>query len=1401
MKIKSGLLLFLLLITAAIELQGARERYVRFENISLAHGLSQILVNAITQDAQGFMWFGTQDGLNRYDGYNFEIFKYNPTIPGSLADNHIRSLFTDKNGTLWIGTYSGGLDKFDSQKETFIHYRHDPSDPASLSNNEVRAIFQDLAGELWIGTWGGGLNKFNREEQNFTRYRHDAEDPSSISHNMIRDICEDNKGMLWVGTYGGGLNRMNRETGDFRHFMHQRDNPDSLSINYINCICETRAGVLWIGTDGGGLDRWNPGKETFTHFRHEPNNPYSLNHNIVTFIHEDKDGWLWIGTDGGGVDIYDPLNDIFTHHTHEKENVNSLNHDRAVTIYNDDTEMLWLGTHGGINIYDPERLRFYHFTNPTDSLNQRDIRAIYESRNGYIWIGTYGAGLARYNRHTGTYKYYTHNALKAFGLSDNHVFAILEDGKGIIWVGTMRGGLNAFNTKTGKFKNFRHDAHIPESLSHDRVRCLYEDSLGRLWVGTQGGGLNRFSRNTQTFTHYHHNPTQACGLSNNRVFAIRESHDGRLWLGTFGGGLNRFDPSTENFECFRHQPENPNSLSNNRVTCLHEDKKGILWAGTDGGGLSRFDPRKNLWKRYLHEDGLPNNVVCGILEDNKGNLWLSTNKGLSKYNPVTETFFNYGEKDGLQNIEFNLSAFHQSSRTGEMFFGGINGINSFFPSTIRPNPNIHPVVLTGFRKFNKEIHLGKAISRIEEIQLSHADNFFSFEFVSPEYRNPGKNLYAYRLDGFDREWIPSGTRRYANYTNVPAGGYVFKVKSWNQEGGESETSVKIRVAPPFWQKWWFFILGPAALFLLVFTFNQIKTSTIRKKNRQLEELITQLNQEVSDRKQTELMQSILYQIAEKALSEVDFDELYRFIHESISRLMDAGNFYIALHNAEENVINLPYFVDEVDDYQGKTIKASRGLTEYVITKGKSLLVTDGECEEMMANGEVELVGSPSQIWLGVPLKFKNEILGAMVVQHYSNPKAYTEKDRAMLEFVSGQITAVIHRKRQEAEKIALKEKLVLSEKMEAIGRLAGGVAHDLNNVLSAIVSYPELLLMKLPKDSPHRKPLTAMHQSGQRAAAIVQDLLTLARRSVDVKEVLNWNDIITKHLATPEFARFRGRYPGVELEVRLDEELLNIEGSPVHLGKALLNLCYNAAEASPGGGVITITTSNLFQEKAFKKFDIGNYVVLTITDTGVGIARKDIKRIFEPFYTRKEMGLSGTGLGMAVVWNTVSDHNGYLNVNSKEGEGTTFELYFPVTDKELPEEKKITGIDEYMGKGESIMVVDDVDEQREIVTVLLAELNYEAHTVASGEEAVEYIKDHRVDLVILDMIMDPGMDGLDTYISLRELQPDIKAIIASGFSETQRVRQALKLGVGAYVKKPYTLERFGEAIKKELRKS
>jgi two-component sensor histidine kinase/ligand-binding sensor domain-containing protein len=801
------------------------------------------------------MWFGTQDGLNKYDGYNFTVYKYEELDVQSLSDNFITTIYEDKSGAIWVGTDQGGLNKFNRETDQFTPYKYEPDNPNSLSSNRILSIYEDKSGILWVGTDQGGLNKFNQETEQFTRYTYNPNNLNSIGNNTVLSIYEDKMGTLWIGTDGGGLNKFNRETEQFTRYTHNPDDRNSLSNNTVLSIYEDQSGRLWIGTNSGGLNKFERESGKFTHYIHEPDNPNSLSDNNVSSIVEDRFGNLWLATSswygnsyGTALNKFEPETGKFTHYAHNQANPTSLSDNLVASIWRDNSEILWIGTgFSGINQLDQKERKFTHYKrNPIDphSLIDNHISSIYEDINSTLWIGTFNRGLDKLDRETGKFTHYRHESDNPSSLSSDNVWSVYEDQSAVLWIGTLSGGLNIFDRDTGKFTHYKHDSDNPYSLSDDTVWSIYEDQSSTIWIGTFNGGLNKFDRETERFTHYKHDPVNPNSLSNNNVFSIYEDQSGRLWIGTYGGGINKFERETEQFTPYKHDPNNPNSLNFDRINAIYEYPAGTLWIGTYGGGLDKFDIATETFTHYTEKDGLPNNSVVGILGDDEGNLWLSTGKGLSKFNPKTETFRNYDVSDGLQGNEFDGVKAHFKSKTGEMFFGGLNGFNAFYPDQVKDNPHIPPVVITDFKKFNESVKLDKAISETKELKLSYKDRFFGFEFAALDYTNPQKNQYAYKLEGFDKDWISSGTRRYASYTNLDGGTYTFRVKGSNNDGvwNEEGTSIKIIITPPPWKTWWAYTLYVVALVSAVLGYVRWRTRAQEKENALLRESERKLNQ-------------------------------------------------------------------------------------------------------------------------------------------------------------------------------------------------------------------------------------------------------------------------------------------------------------------------------------------------------------------------------------------------------------------------------------------------------------------------------------------------------------------------------------------------------------------------------
>jgi len=871
-KLQTILLSTLLAMTAlmqAISAQGGDEflidtgRRLTFTHLSIEDGLSQNAAWKILQDRLGFIWIGTQDGLNRYDGYEFKVYRYDPDDTTGLSDNDITALYEDRSGTLWVGTKSGGLNQFDRTTGHFAHYRHDPNDPHSLSHNNVLTIYEDQSGLLWIGTKGGGLNKFNRETEQFTPYQHDPDNPNSLSHDNVSSIAEDQSGFLWIATNGGGLNRFaprsnQVDNGDFVRYRHDPNNPNSLSDDNVWSIYLDSVGTLWLGTEKGGLNRFDSHTDesgAFTHYRHDPLEATSISNNAITAITEDAAGDLWLGTLGSGLNKFDRETEIFLTYRHNPDDPGSLSHNIVASVYFDRAGTLWVGTVGkGINLFDPHTQQFVHIrTEPgnPNSLSYDFVMGVYEDSEGILWLGTAGGGVNAYDRKTGIFTHYKSDPDAPGSINANRVWTITEDQAGTLWMGTYGGGLNKFDRETQTFTHYTHDPENPNSLSYNViVWTVYTDRQGIIWIGTYGGGLDAFDPATETFTHYTTNPDDPESLSHNVIKALFEDQSGTLWVGT-DDGLNRFNRDTHTFTHYRADPDNPRSLSNDRIKAIQQDRTGALWIGT-GSGLNRLNRTDDTFTHYYEKDGLPNDVIYGILEDNIGNLWLSTNRGLSRFNPRTETFKNYDVRDGLQGNEFNAGAFYKSAR-GEMFFGGVQGVSAFYPEHIRNNPYVPPVVLTDFQIFNQSVSIGEnsplsqAVSEIEDIVLSYKDTVFSFEFVALNYIVPEKNRYAYIMEGIDKEWVYPEDRRFATYTNLDPGHYTFRVKGANNDGvwNEEGLSVKVTIIPPWWETWWFKIFIMLLFICIVYGGFYWRVRIIKAQKKRLEAQVNERTEQLN----------------------------------------------------------------------------------------------------------------------------------------------------------------------------------------------------------------------------------------------------------------------------------------------------------------------------------------------------------------------------------------------------------------------------------------------------------------------------------------------------------------------------------------------------------------------------
>jgi signal transduction histidine kinase/ligand-binding sensor domain-containing protein len=814
-----GLLLLIIILALPV---CAQQNDLFFDALTYqGQGLPQGQVQAILQDHSGFMWFGIQNGLVRYDGQTMTVYRHDPNDQRSLSDNNVLSLCEDRQGNIWVGTHIGGLNRLDQATGTFTRFQPDANNSASLSKGAIWTIYEDRAGTLWIGLTGNGLARFEPASESFTHFLPEPRSPSA-GGNSIFKIYEDSAGNFWLGT-GSGLLRFDRASNRFTLFRS-----DTQKQNFISTIYEDHNGTLWIGSSGGLL-RFERNTGNFTSFAHDARKQDSLSSNGVIAIEEDQTGRLWIGTDNG-LNSFQPQSGLFNRYTSDAATTGSLLDNLVVSLYTDRAGSLWIGSAGGVNRIHRgiERFTRYRFqAQSPKGLSNNNVLQVYEDLAGSIWVATLGGGLNKLNRQSRQFEHFRHDPRNPQSLSSDQVICVCEDRTGALWVGTRDAGLNLLNPRTGTFTHYRFDPQNPSALNNDAVQTIYEDTGGNVWVGTLDG-LHKFDRQRGQFIRFLHNDADPYSLSSNRVTAIFEARDGTFWIATDDGGLNLLDRQSSQFTVFKHKPDDATSLSSNAVFSIAEDSGRALWIATMGG-LNKLDRASGQFTRYTEKDGLASDSVWGIVVDSAGLIWLNTNAGVVKFNPETGKFRRYTVHDGLAADTPGQNA-HTRTRAGELIFGGGQGFTIFDPQQLADEPLPPPVALTAFKKFDQLVNFERGLSEVGEVKLAPRENFFSFEFAVLDYKEPDRNQYAYKLEGFDPDWIYCGTRRYASYTNLDAGQYIFRVKGANSDGvwNEEGIAIKISVAPPLWKTWWFISLAILSFCGLIVLFYRYRVAQLKK---------------------------------------------------------------------------------------------------------------------------------------------------------------------------------------------------------------------------------------------------------------------------------------------------------------------------------------------------------------------------------------------------------------------------------------------------------------------------------------------------------------------------------------------------------------------------------------------
>jgi PAS domain S-box-containing protein len=1272
-----GNIIFLFLMVFATSAQVPSES---FGHLSLNDGLSSSVVTCIIKDSRGFMWFGTQQGLNRYDGYYFRKYYASDTLPNSLSGNFILSIAEDAEGNLWIGTEGNGLNRYNRKTDNFTRFLNNPDNDASLSDNTVRALLFDPKGTLLIGT-DQGVDRFNPENNTFERIELKTQ-TAVFTGVSVYTLYHDRDGSLWIGTDEGLLHR-DAKGITVNHYAHQAENKQSLSNNTINQVLRLADGTLVIATNEG-INVFHDSLQTFTRYLYNPEVAENREKSEIQAIVEDSKGYIWIGSFGGGLLKTKPGTGKSAIFLSDKADQESISSDYINALYSDNAGIIWIGTYGGgISKIDQVRIRFesiHHESGNPNTPAGEEIYAIHTNTK-YLFFGT-EKGLSICDKSTGQYFHFTESSSQNKNISGSTVYSIEEDHSGNIWVGTAGKGLNKLVPIEGKatpyvVENIYEANQGDLSLVGNEIFCLLASSDSTLWVGTSQG--ISLIKNEKVMAGFTYNPDDPGTLPENEIYSLFEDQNHDIWVGTYQG-LCRFEQTDNTFIRF----DSIESLSNSTIYTILQDSAGIIWLGTDNAGLIRFEPQNKFRTRvYKKENGLPDNVIYGILEDYDGNLWMSSNKGIFKLmkqkGSDKVTFNTYNASNWLHTDDFNIGAYHKS-KDGILYFGSFDGVTFFLPENVKGNDYAPPVQITGFELFFKPVPisddgstvLSSSISETKKIELKHDQNVLKFEFAALNFIEPEKNMYAFMMENLENDWNYAKGQREAQYLYLPPGEYRFHVKAANNDGKWNNTgaAIDIVIKPPFSQTIWFYIILIGGLVLMIWWVMHLRTRRLKVIRDRLEDQVQKRTFELRESNKNLQDEIQERQKVEEALkkSEARFRQLIDTMNEGFSVQDKDGKInYVnprlcEMFGYEASEIIGHYPTDFVDKSDPQNLKKFAENRDIGIQTGT---VASYELKWKRKDGTIfETMVSPKPI-----IDPQDGYTGSVAVLTDITDLKNAEKElRSKNKALNSALDDL--RKTQ--------AQLIDSEKMASLGQLTAGVAHEINNpinfvsgnvqplrrdiqdVLDVLHQYDRIIetlhledkfekINQLKQEidfdfvlSEISHLLDGIGEGAQRTTEIVKGLRNFSRmdehelKSASINQGIESTLLIlhNKLKQRIEVIKDFGKFP-------------DIMCYPGQLNQVFMNVINNALEAIDEEGKLFIRT---WQEKGFIK--------VSIKDTGKGMPEKTKKKIFEPFFTTKEVG-KGTGLGLSISFGIIEKHRGKFEVYSEPGKGTEFIILIP----------------------------------------------------------------------------------------------------------------------------------------------
>ncbi|MFT5013673.1 MAG: PAS domain S-box-containing protein [Patiriisocius sp.] len=1313
-----------------VSVAAADPETIRFNHLSREQGLSQSFISSVVQDKNGYMWFGSQGGLNRFDGYEVTVFARSDA-PDSLPDNSVRTLLADSKGRLWIGTDKGGLSRYHVQTESFTTY---DSSNSELPTDRIRVLHEDSIGQIWVGTDGAGLWRFDPEMNRF------EEANAKLSDAAVWSMSSGMKGELWLGTRKG-LFRLTLDKKLVPAFAGEVIG-EKLSGLQIRSVHYEPNGDVWVGTEAEGAFCISP-DGTFQHFLPKGDGGNVISGRQVSKIFQDDRGDIWLGT-SGGLDHFSG-GQIQSHRT-DASNPHSLSNDVVLDVFQDQGGVMWVGGFGGLNYW----ARSEYFAkrvsaNPrlVSSLSSPAVVAFAESRDGTVWVGTYGGGLNQIMP-GGLIRHHRADAADPVAIPDDSVMSLLVDSKDRLWVGTRSMGLVIFDPDAGVLQRLHADGAEPR-LTSNAITSITESIRGELVVGTYGGGINRINLSTFEVTSLQAG-TELGDLQSDRIMTIHEDSVGRTWIGTDGAGLAFYDVKTGIFQHF--QQDIVSGFSGDFVLSITEDSRGNLYFGTLGSGVfllaaggSNGQPLK--FRQISERNGLVSNNVFGLLTDNEDLIWLSSSGGLTRLNPESGAVYHLGIHNNLQDLEFNSGAALRLA-SGDLLFGGVNGFNIIVPSEVETNTKPAPVMITSVVKQGQQF--SPASLKDNGVELSHRDYSLEFRFAGLDYADAKRNQYRYRLIGFDESWVEAETRRYASYTNLEPGNYVFEVVAANSDGvwGQIPAQLKVSVMAAPWLSWWAYLCYALAFVLVIF----LTVRAYRSRLEHIEEVRTinqRLRLEVEFRKEKEAEVNLereksqrYLDVAEVALVALDVEGLVLHVNEKASTTFGSGQAPFVGANLIDFVA-----VQHRNDLRQKILAVFDGEDA-----GEHI-----ECEMRDAKA-----GSRTILW------------------------RFAELSKS-----AGHASMILASGTDISELRHLEKSVRFREKLSALGTLSAGIAHDFNNILTAITGYSTLALEQVRGQGEVEDFVRRIESASTRATELVARILSVSQIDEKQFETLDPSSVIHDAVGL-----LKGGMPSeISIEESYPLERILVNGDANQIRQLVMNLGTNAATAMEGDrGVlkVAVSTADLSSDElpAGTNLTAGPHVIVDVIDTGKGIAESLQQRIFDPFYSSDGFGFGervGTGLGLSIVHGIVLAHKGHIELESKVGRGTRFRLHFPVA--EATQNPKVLHLTTVRNKKHSIMLVDDEEWAVDVAARLLTSLGHKVQPFTHPVDAMEQFKatPEAYDVVIIDQNM-PQIKGTELIDALREVRGDIKILLMSG--NVSPLRQVD--GATQFLAKPFKLE-------------